>query len=244
MGMKLDAVKMLKLLPAWMRDDDANQALAQAIDLLFSQPAGRISSLRTWDKIDELTNEELDELAWELDIDWWQSSWPIDRKRATVKVSDSVKEKRGTKWAVEQLVTAAFGVGEVTEWFEYGGDPYYFKVRTNATLTEDGMATFLSMIERVKSARSHVEAIEVERTITQPLFAGCAARQWIKNVIKDDFAENRTASIEVYPALRSTVWSKPAAIIEQFDARKSASMAIAAGTGNGNQYTKNTIKEG
>lgn len=215
MGMKLDAVKMLKLLPAWMRDDDANQALAQAIDLLFGQPTGRISSLRTWDKIDELTNEELDELAWELDIDWWQRSWPIDRKRATVKVSDSVKEKRGTKWAVEQLVAAAFGVGEVMEWFEYGGDPYCFKVRTNATLTEDGMATFLSMIERVKSTRSHVEAIEIERMITQPLFAGCATRQWTTNVITDDFSQVRTVSA-----------------------------TIASGAGNGNQYTKNTIKEG
>jgi phage tail P2-like protein len=243
MGMRLDNVKTIQLLPAWMRDDEANIALAKACDSLFQSPATRIKTIRTWDQIDNLSNEELDEMAWELDIDWWQSAWSLERKRATVKIASKVKEKRGTKWAVEQLVAAAFGVGEVTEWFEYGGEPYYFKIRTNATLTEDGMATFLSMIERVKSARSHIEAIEVERTIEQPLFAGCAARQWMANVILDDFAENRSAEIINYPAAGSWSWSK-SSIIEHFDDIQTASAGFYSGTSAGNIYTKNTIKEG
>ena len=120
MGFTLENTNTLKLLPGWMRDDDAVQALAGACDILFQGAAKRIKTPRTWDQIDNLTDEELDELAWELNIDWWQSCWSLEQKRATEKVARQIKAKRGTKWAVEQLITASFGTGYVKEWFEEG----------------------------------------------------------------------------------------------------------------------------
>ncbi len=37
---------------------------------------------------------------------------------------------RGTPYAVEQVIQTYFGDGEVSEWFEYGGQPGMFKVVT------------------------------------------------------------------------------------------------------------------
>ena len=38
-------------------------------------------------------------------------------------------------------------MGKVTEWFEYGGQPYWFKIQTSATLTKDGMLYFLKHVD-------------------------------------------------------------------------------------------------
>ena len=37
----------------------------------------------------------------------------------------------GTRRAVERVVTAYFGSGQVQHWYEYGGRPHFFKILTN-----------------------------------------------------------------------------------------------------------------
>lgn len=160
MSMKLENVEIVKLLPPWMRQDEANAALSRSASSLFQDPAKRIKQLRIWDKIDELDDEMLDELAWELNIDWYSSAMEISKKRATIKVAHLIMEKRGTKWAVEQLISAYFGTGYVKEWFEYGGDPYMFRVlTTNPDIGDDGMAGFFKQVDVAKSVRSHMEGV-------------------------------------------------------------------------------------
>ena len=63
MSMKLENVEIVKLLPPWMRQDEANAALSRSASSLFQEPAKRIKQLRIWDKIDELDDDMLDELA-------------------------------------------------------------------------------------------------------------------------------------------------------------------------------------
>ena len=60
------------------------------------------------------------------------------------------------------------------EWFEYGGEPYNFKVKTSAALTQEANAFFSSMIRLVKNTRSHLEAIETVRPARQTVYAGVA----------------------------------------------------------------------
>lgn len=160
MSMKLENVEIVKLLPPWMRQDESNAALSRSASSLFQEPAKRIKQLRIWDKIDELDDDMLDELAWELNIDWYSSAMEISKKRATIKVAHLIMEKRGTKWAVEQLISAYFGTGYVKEWFEYGGDPYMFRVlTTNPDIGDDGMAGFFKQVDVAKSVRSHMEGV-------------------------------------------------------------------------------------
>lgn len=82
MSMKLENVEIAKLLPPWMRQDEANAALSRSASSLFQEPAKRIKQLRIWDKIDELDDEMLDELAWELNIDWYSSAMEISKKKS------------------------------------------------------------------------------------------------------------------------------------------------------------------
>ena len=96
-GMKISELDFLRLLPAFMRDDEAVIALSKAMDKLLGEPGKRLSSIRTWDKIDELTEAECDEMAWELDIDWYDSTgMSLKEKQETIKVAQQIKRKRGT----------------------------------------------------------------------------------------------------------------------------------------------------
>jgi phage tail P2-like protein len=160
-GMKISDLDFLRLLPAFMRDDEAVIALSKAMNELLGPPAGRVKTIRTWDKIDELNEAECDEMAWEQDIDWYDSSMSLEEKRAPIKMAQQIKRKRGTKWAVERLITAYFGEGYVVEWYEMDdGDPYTFVVlTTNAAITEENFNKFVEAAEAAKNERSHIAGV-------------------------------------------------------------------------------------
>ena len=106
-GMKVSNMDFIKLLPAFMQDDEAAIALSKAVNKLIGEPGKRLATIRTWDKVDELTEAECNEMAWELDIDWYDSeSMSLTEKRNTIKLAQQIKRKRGTKWAVEHLIGA------------------------------------------------------------------------------------------------------------------------------------------
>ena len=113
------------------------------------------------DKIDELNEAECDELAWELDIDWYESTgMSLEEKRATIKIAQQVKRKRGTKWAVERLISIYFGEGYVMEWFDTNGDPYTFVALTTSThITPENYAKFVEAVKIAKNARSRIGGV-------------------------------------------------------------------------------------
>lgn len=160
-GMKNSELEFLRLLPSFMRGDEAVIALSKAMDDLLGTPAKRINTIRTWDMIDELTEAECDELAWELDIDWYDSTgMNLTEKRETIKSAQQIKAKRGTKWAVERLITAYFGEGYVMEWFDMDGDPFTFAaLTTNTEITAENLAKFTAAAEAAKNERSHIVGV-------------------------------------------------------------------------------------
>jgi len=159
-GMRISELDFLRLLPAFMRDDEAVIALSKAMNQLLGEPGKRLSTIRTWDKIDELSEAECDELAWELDIDWYDSSMTLEEKQNTIKDAQKIKSKRGTKWAVERLISVYFGEGYVLEWYETGGSPYTFIVLTtnNQILTEN-FNKFMEAANAAKNERSHIAGV-------------------------------------------------------------------------------------
>ena len=160
-GMKVSELEFVRLLPAFMRDDEAAIALSKAMNRLIGEPSKRLKTLRVWDNIDNLNEAECDELAWELDVDWYDSTgMSLEEKRATLKIAQQVKRKRGTKWAVEQLISAYFGEGYIMEWYEMYGTPYTFvALTTNAHITAQNYEKFVEAVKAAKNVRSHLAGI-------------------------------------------------------------------------------------
>ncbi len=183
--MKLSNIEFIRLLPQFMREDTAVQGLAAGLDMIIPGLSAAIDKLSTWDHVDELSDVELDELAWELNIPWYNSSSSISIKRDVIKNSDMVYRHLGTKWAVENVIKSYFGDGYITEWFDYGGDPGHFIVNSsNPSINNERLAEFLNLLEKVKRASATLDSINITNT-------GSVDYNW--GVAVHDYGRNRWA---------------------------------------------------
>lgn len=173
--MKLNDIDFVKLLPQFMRGDDAVQGLATGVNEIVRELAGSVAQLSTWDYIDQLDEAELDELAWELNIQWYDTGASLEVKRDLVKNSDKVFQRLGTKWAVENIITTYFGEGYIEEWFEYEGEPGHFRVfSANPSLNNERLTEFLNILNKVKRASTKLDGIFITLTGQMPMAAGVA----------------------------------------------------------------------
>lgn len=161
--MKLQDLDFIRLIPQFMQDDQAVKGLANGLNQLIPDLDAHSKRLSTWDCIDELPESELDALAWELNILWYDYGATIETKRDLVSNSDKVWARIGTKWAVESVIHSYFSDGAVTEWFEYDGKPGTFRIRaTVPAITQDKMEAFRNILDKVKRASAHLERMEID----------------------------------------------------------------------------------
>lgn len=176
--MKLSDLEFIKLLPQFMRNDAAVRGLSAGIDGIVPQLAADIEKLSTWDSIDKLSEAELDELAWELNIPWYDKGATIEVKRHLILDSDKVYKKLGTKWAAENVINTYFGDGYIEEWFQYNGEPGHFRVHsTNPSLNESRFAEFLNLLNKVKRASAKLDGVYITSSAQMNLFAGTAVHE-------------------------------------------------------------------
>lgn len=173
--MKIEDVDLLKLLPEFMRKDEAVVALASAVNNLIREPAKKIKTIRVWDQIDAMDDAQLDEMAWELNVLWYDKNADISIKRDVLKNSDLVHMRLGTKWAMENVIASYFGNGYIEEWFEYGGKPGYFVVHTtNPSLANERFAEFLELLDKVKRVTARLDRVAIDLTGQVTINAGVA----------------------------------------------------------------------
>ena len=173
--MRLNDLDLIRLLPQFMRDDDAVKGLAAGINAIIPSLSAGCETMSTWDHIDSLGEEELDELAWELNILWYDYNATIAVKRDIVRNSDKVWRYIGTKWAVENVIKSYFGNGHIEEWFEYGGEPGRFRVySSNPSLNAERLSEFLNILEKVKRASAKLDTILITLSGELKLSSGVA----------------------------------------------------------------------
>lgn len=176
--MKLSNFEFIKLLPQFMRNDEAVRGLAAGIDSIVPMLAAEIEKLSTWDRIDELSEAELDDLAWELNVPWYDTGAPVDVKRNVIRDSDEVYKKLGTRWAVEKVINTYFGDGYIEEWFEYEGEPGCFRVySTNPSISEAKYQEFINILNKVKRASAQFDGVYITLTGQMILSAGAAIHE-------------------------------------------------------------------
>ena len=232
------------ILPSNLMEDPAAQAFSYALRE-GTRLLNRYTQLcYVYCSIDTAPNDVVDLLAKELRTQYYSDALELDVKRGLVRNTLIWYMTAGTPAAVEELVGIVFGEGEVSEWFEYGGKPYWFKIKTNAILTEDMNTFFSDMIRRVKNTRSHIEAIEIHRTIEQTIYAGaCCAPQYRPAAIIDGYSVEREAEQTIYAASASDQQYRPAAIIDGYEEARADHGTIHAGTAEASQTRQEAVRE-
>ena len=195
--------------------------------------------------IDILPEDILDLLATELRTQYYDSNMDIERKRDIIKKTLLWHDRARTPSAVKELVEVIFGEGQIAEWFEYGGNPYRFKIKTNALLTPNMSEEFSAIIRKVKNTRSHLEAIEIERRIDNEII--CAVGQlgnYKPAAIIDGFEDSQSVEGLIVSGTAQSHQIKQAAIIEGFEEKaEPISNEFYSGAGTVATYKNQVIKE-
>lgn len=130
-------------------------------------------------------------LAWDRSVDEYVDSWPLANRRAAIFGSFPYHQVKGTPGALKRALANLDFDTTVTEWFQYGGQPYRFRVK----IVKDGggsldfaeMQALKRLIFAAKNVRSFLDAIEthVTRRAPAPHIAAWGAR--------------RTRNVTLYP---------------------------------------------
>ncbi|MDQ0114348.1 phage tail protein I [Paenibacillus harenae] len=169
---------LLDVLPPSIRNDPTISAAAGALNAELASLNQQITKLTYFNRFESLTSEEADELARQFKIDFYDYSLPIEQRRQLVKNSYAWHKRKGTPSAVEELIATIFGLGEVQEWFQYGGNPGYFKVVTSDPDASSSKAQeFIAAINSVKNVRSWLEAVEITTGDEMQLYIGAVVHR-------------------------------------------------------------------
>ena len=196
------------LLPGSIRDDATVAVSAASLDPIRRALAGGIPNILLWSRLDPapgrlcpplqrlaelggglkaLSEAELELLAWQLHVEGYEAAVNARAKCELISGSLVLHRRRGTPWAVRNgLETALRLPAQVSEWFDYGGKPYFFRARLDVSRNvwdERMAADAIRLIFAHKNVRSWLDCLEtatrrplpvsvalggVSRTLTRP----------------------------------------------------------------------------
>ena len=132
-------------------------ALSYALKQEFVRLLAVKQKIYIYASIDTATDDVLDYLAVDLHVRYYNQNYDIEKKRNLIKSAFMVGMMDGTKYAVDSVLQTAFGEGESTEWFDYGGEPGHFRIDLNMDTYEIG--DLMEAITTVKRMSAHLDRI-------------------------------------------------------------------------------------
>ena len=163
---KIRETTILDLLPFTFKTSD-KKALSAAIASLTADFYDRFSAVLFWGNIEGANPVMLDIMAAELDCPFYNSNMSVEHKRSIIAAAFVNNRQIGTASSVNTLLSAAFGNGKVLEWYEYGGQPYFFKTQVKSThnspITQYGSELFVDKISEIKPKRAKLVQAEFSR---------------------------------------------------------------------------------
>ena len=152
--------KLEEIIPQSISQDKTIKDLCKVIDEEILPIAAGPKKALVYSQIDTLPIEIIDLLAWQFHVDVYDIATDDAAKRQAVK--DAIRNHRykGTPWALKQAIRRVLPDGNITEWQEYSGKPYYFKVTTDEGLTSaKQLQDMLRVIADSKNVRSWLDGI-------------------------------------------------------------------------------------
>lgn len=176
MSKELQHTSLLDILPPNLLRDKQIKAAAQALDAELQKITEATKEALLLPRLDELPEAVIDLLAWQWHVDFYEPSMSLETKRQLVRESIAWHRLKGTKASVEKMVQAVFRGGVVTEWFEYGGEPYHFRVDILSApqITAENTARLLNVINASKNIRSWLDEITYRRDLQDSIHYAAA----------------------------------------------------------------------
>ena len=129
-------------------------------------------------------------LAWGLHVDFWRDEMPSRAKRNLIAGSFEWHRLEGTFGAIRRICTAVFGETRVLPWYEYGGEPYGFRVTTEGRMgTIEDWEALRKAIWFAQALRDWLDGIEIHRNLRLDLYHGTATFRSGLHEIRPEYPE-------------------------------------------------------
>lgn len=157
---ELDNTAFLELLPDSLKSDPDAIAAARSLSQskLFKEDMAKLLVLFDPETLKNRSDYLIDYLFQQEHVDVMGMDLTKEQKAELIFNSPSIHIKKGTAWAVQEVVSSVIAKAKVVEWFEYGGDPYMFQIeieKFNSTFVDLGRLS--QVIDTAKNLRSSLE---------------------------------------------------------------------------------------
>lgn len=174
--------------PAALSEDKKQSALASttADELVKLYEQNNLVALFV--RIEELDERMCDILAYDFKVDWYQWDGTLTTKRNQIKSLFIIHKRKGTIGAVNRSLQDVYPESNAVEWFEYGGNPYHFKINIRDTHSKyDLLVSILRKINYYKSLRSKLEEtiFEISERVSPDIFFGSA----VNGLCREDWVD-------------------------------------------------------
>lgn len=151
-----------ELMPEVLRTSE-NEAISYAISKGLKKLLNYTKAISLYGDISQVSDAVLDAMAAELRTQYYDASASRIVREGMVKQTLGWYMRGGTNATLSEYLTTLYGGGQIEEWFDYDGDPYYFKAVVN--IAEDTVIPIGSTKEIIrkingyKNVRSWLEAL-------------------------------------------------------------------------------------
>ena len=125
---------LLRSLPTALANDPNMLGHAKGLADAICDINSEVNKVTIYTRIEELPEDLLDILARDFNVSWYEYNATLSVKRRQFRDSFLIHRRFGTKWAVRTALTDHYpGHCEISEWFEYDGNPSFFKIIVDLT---------------------------------------------------------------------------------------------------------------
>lgn len=194
---KIQNASLYEILPFNIKSDNIEvEALSYTIQQSISMLCKFSDSVRIMAVIDDMPEKVIDNLAVELNLPCYHSESNLNVKRALVKDAFIWHTIAGTVSAIRRYFSTIAQDTDIQEWFDYGGDPYHFRiivtVPENQEVTESILMDMAQQIGKLKNARSILDEALIVKEYYQDMQQAIAIG--IAVIREDNLGESENSS--------------------------------------------------
>lgn len=157
-------IKLSHLLPTNYADEKL-KALDSVISFSLQLLQKYLDNVNFTVNMDNLSENIIDYLACEYRTPYYDEALDLQTKRNLVKATMLTYQKIGTPNIIKEYLGTLKEDADIAEWYDYGGNPYNFKVFLNVPdneeIDENLLNDIKNKIEKIKNVRSSLERIEL-----------------------------------------------------------------------------------
>lgn len=156
----IQTVPLEQSLPPALCYDERIVALAAAVAKQLRKHAELIPVvIGIFYRLGELDETMLDILAGDMHVDWYDYNGTVEEKRKLIRNNVAIHRGMGTVAELRDVIESLHGDCAIEEWFEYGGEPYHFRVSLDIVDAEQAIdqRRIIEAVKMYKPVRAHLE---------------------------------------------------------------------------------------